>query len=308
MFRIALAFVALAFSQTPEDLSRAGASSFAQGRYGQAEHEWRQALATAEGIHTSSVPRIQVLLAKALLPQGKFLEAERLLQLALEGMNGSASNERGKARALHALATLYSAVGRQREAEITAERALEAFDSTAGRSDPETAMVLMLLGMLMENKGDLSAADRYFLQALTILEPTQSSELPGVWYNLGHLRYSQKKLDEAEHYFRRTIASERPEHPLVALALENLALVKLKRGFPAEALALNSEAMALAQKALPPGNPSYISMRFNHAKILRALGRKQEARELEASTKEAARNTSVDPRLRNRIDVRTLTR
>jgi hypothetical protein len=105
MLRIVFVFVTLAFSQTPEDLYGAGALSDAQGRYGHAEHEWRQALTTAEGTHTSSVPQIQVLLAKALLPPGKFLEAQRLLKLALEGMNGSASGERGKARALHALAT-----------------------------------------------------------------------------------------------------------------------------------------------------------------------------------------------------------
>jgi tetratricopeptide (TPR) repeat protein len=309
MFRIALIFAALASSQTPEDLYWAGATSFEQSRFGEAEDQLRQALALAERTQHPSIPRIQLILARTLLVQEKFPEAETLLQLALQGMNQSAAfSPRDTAGVLHALAVLYRAVGRTDEAEMTAERGLKTIRSAPGPSEPEAAGLRSLLGMLMLEKGDLSKADRYLRQALTILEPTQSIELPIIWYNVGQVRYLQNKLDESEVYFRRTLASQDPEHPLVALTLENLAQIKLRRGFPADALALNSEALALAQKAFPPGNRSFVSMLLNHAKILRALGRKQEAGAVEVRAKEAARSLVPDPRLRHRIDVRTFTK
>ena len=63
-----------------------------------------------------------------------------------------------------------------------------------------------------------------------------------------------------------------PDHPDVAFALNNLALLYLAQGRYAEAEPLFKRALAIMEKAFGPGHPHVAVSLENYAAILRETG------------------------------------
>src|SRR5437868_6890563 len=103
--------------------------------------------------------------------------------------------------ALHRAGIASIEQGRYREAESALRQAL---------------VILCVLGQVMNVRGKTAAAANFLERALSIVESTRSPELSAVLYMLGQTRYLQRKLDEAEQMYRRAIAMESSEHPLMA--------------------------------------------------------------------------------------------
>jgi tetratricopeptide (TPR) repeat protein len=68
-----------------------------------------------------------------------------------------------------------------------------------------------------------------------------------------------------------------PEHPGVATAINNLAVLYQELGRPAEAEPLATRALAIREKAFGPNNPQLANTIHNLAELYRTLGRNAEA-------------------------------
>ena len=100
---------------------------------------------------------------------------------------------------------------------------------------------------------------------------------------------------EAEPLYKRSLAIMEkalgPDHPMVALSLNNLALLyrAMDRFAEAESLCYK-RSLAIMEKALGPDHPDVATSLENLALLYRAIKREKEAEELEAR---AARIRSI---------------
>ena len=83
----------------------------------------------------------------------------------------------------------------------------------------------------------------------------------------------------------RNVANIGPEHPNVALSLNNLAGLYHDLGNYAEAEPLYRRALTIVEKALGPEHPNVATTLENYAALLRETGRADEAGEMEARAK-----------------------
>ena len=98
----------------------------------------------------------------------------------------------------------------------------------------------------------------------------------------------QGRQSDAESLFKRVLAMYEkalgPDHPGVATALNNLAVLYQEQGRAAEAEPLAKRALAMREKAFGPDHPQLLNAIHNLAELYRTLGRNAEA---EALTKRA---------------------
>jgi len=100
----------------------------------------------------------------------------------------------------------------------------------------------------------------------------------------GYYLYGRARFQEAEPLYRRAIAIDEkaygPDHPEVATALNNLALLLKTTNRLAEAEPLYHRALAIDEKALGPDHPN-VAIRLNNlAELLRVTSRYTEAEPL----------------------------
>ncbi len=76
-----------------------------------------------------------------------------------------------------------------------------------------------------------------------------------------------------------------PEHPDVAIILNNLAVLYRAQGKYAEAEPLYKRALAIREEALGPDHPHVAGSLENYAALLRKTGRGDEATMMEARAK-----------------------
>ena len=291
-------------AQDFDTLHRTGVTLLEQGHFGEAERTLRLAMSVGEQqIDRSAMPTAMLSLVWALLVQEKFGEADRLLSRALSRISQSGSPlQRDAAGPLRTLAALYWAAGRYREAGIVGQRAL----SIAGLDHPESAFILATLGLIMKEQRKTAEAVLHFERALAILEPTQAAELPALLYMLGLARFQQKEFDKAAELYLRALACESSGPHLIANLKSALGTVQMKRGLREEGHHLSSEAVMLAREVYPTGHWSLAAILHEHAQILRALGRKQEAKAMEIHAKSIYKDSSSGRILPPRIDIRAL--
>ena len=106
----------------------------------------------------------------------------------------------------------------------------------------------------------------------------------------GNIFVTPKKAPrEAEPFYQRRWRSRRrpwgPEHPHVALSLNNLAELYHAQGKYAEAEPLIKRALAMLEKVLGPEHPKVAKALLNYAALLRKTGRSADAAKMEARAK-----------------------
>lgn len=274
-----------------------------QGNFEHAEQTLRQALTLAETHRDPSAALTMLELARTLLVQEKLSDAEKTLMRALNRLNQpDPAIQHAAAGALQALASLYWAAGRFREAETAARGAL----AIAGLHHPDSPVILGTLGLALKGQGKTTAAALHLEQALAILEPIRSPELPAVLYILGQVRFQQKNFDQAEQLYRRALVLEPADQHLLANLKSALGTTLMKRGLREEGFRLSEEAVALSLNVYAPGHRSAAAILHDHAQILHALGRKREAKTLETQAKEISERSSSLRTLPPRVDRRAL--
>src|SRR5262245_44568976 len=125
-----------------ENLRRLGLEAFDQGRYSEAERNLRLALEEfALGANSFETAQTLSDLAAVLAAEERFLEAEALLNRALQLMEGLGPHPRETARLLGNLGALYQGTGRNKAAETAFTQALHFLE----QYDPENPRIVVLL-------------------------------------------------------------------------------------------------------------------------------------------------------------------
>jgi SOS-response transcriptional repressor LexA len=138
-----------------------------QGKYEEAKHLFKQALAISEKAHGAEHPDIAASLnGLALLytNQGKYEEAEQLYKRALAIREKTLGVEHPDVAAtLNNLAVLYEGEGRYTEAEHLYERALAIYENVLGTEHPEVERIRNKLAMLYDEQSEYEEAEPCYL-------------------------------------------------------------------------------------------------------------------------------------------------
>jgi Tfp pilus assembly protein PilF len=223
--------------------NNAGVALLAEGKYAEAEQEFRAGLADNPG-----APMLVMNLALTLRFQRRDGEAAELFELALD-------HPTTLRMAAHQLAQLRLESGEIAEAEALIQRALA--------REPDAAELHNTLGLILEQRSDLSGAEHEYRRAAE-LDPDAALARN----NLGNLAKRRNELDAAEAWYLRAIEAD----PYFMGAYNNLALVYQARGQMPKAIDLYRRALAKS-----PNNAVVLN---NLASLYYATGDHDEAHRL----------------------------
>lgn len=232
--------------ETPDSvtaLNNSGVALLAEGRYAEAEAEFRRGLEAAP-----DTPLLVVNLGLALRLQGRIDEAERAFERAV----AEPSTTR---LAAHQLAQIQMDRGELAPAEELLRRILA--------SEPDAADLRNTLGLVLEGRGEADEAEACFRRAA---DDDPDAAMPR--NNLGNLLKRAGRLDAAEEWYRKAIEAD----PYFMGAYNNLALLYQLRGQMEMAIDLYGRAMVRA--------PHNAVVQNNLASLYYAQGDLEEARRL----------------------------
>jgi tetratricopeptide (TPR) repeat protein len=215
------------------------------------------------------------------LAQTGLTEALSIREKALEPEDASVGDS------LNNLAVLYSARGRDADAEPLAKRALAISETALGPDHPDVAVRLNVLAVIYRGQGRYADAEPVAKRAVAIGEKRlglDDAQLAIFLNNLAGIYWERARYIEAEPLFKRALAINEkalgPEHPNVAKGLNNLAtLYDLQRRY-AEAEPLYTRALSIDEKVLGPEHPDVAIALSNLAAHYKLQGRYGEAEPL----------------------------
>ena len=141
------------------------------------------------------------------------------------------------------------------------------------------------LGVAAITVGDYRQAEQFLNRALVKAGDLGAAEQGITLNGLGELYRRQRRLEEAERYFTRSLelkeAAHGPDHVDVATTLANLGLVYLAQDRDAEALPLFERALAIQQAG--GVRPATVERTLAAlAETYRRLGQEEKAQEVDA--------------------------
>jgi tetratricopeptide (TPR) repeat protein len=211
-------------------------------------------------------------LAVLLEAQGKYNEAEPVYRQSLVIMRMVLGEEHPDVTtSLNNLAALLNAQGKYDESIPLLRQSLGIMRKVLGEEHPAVATALNNLAELLRAQGKDDEAEPLYRQSLEILRKILGEEHPNVarsLNNLAGLLKTQGKYDKAEHLYRQSLANRRKvcaihlaassrdhsckvlgeEHPAVATALNNLAVLLKAQGKYDEAEPLYQQSLAISRK------------------------------------------------------------
>jgi tetratricopeptide (TPR) repeat protein len=252
-----------------------------------AESVLREALAlhaSTQRPDTSSVAAIRHELGGVLLTLGRDEEAQRELEAALDlrrrlyGPRHTATGE-----SLGQLGRAHSERRQYALALPMLEEALAIALEQMPRTHPNVATAMSRLADCKRASRDREGALPLYREALEIRRAVYGEVHPVVARshgNLGLCLQELKQYEEAEQQLRTAIEQRRGmagEEAALATNLQTLGLVREARGFPAERLELDREALALLRAALPASADTLAWALSRHAAHLQERGRPAES-------------------------------
>jgi len=241
--------------------------------YVSAERYFSDALSLSE--RTPGGPRYErgnalLNLGSIRLSQGRYLDAEQLLNRSVEGLSADPSPwvQHDLASATYRLGGVYVMENRYREAEQQYLKALEIQEKVFGPNSQEVGFTLHGLGQAYQALGDASKATEYLNRAQGIAERSSAQgddSRAGILVDLGEAAQNGGKYAQAESLYKQAIdAYEKTVGP-ERLGLAR-GLVYLGCLYPDEeqfditrANPLLERALAIREKALGPDHPSTAS-------------------------------------------------
>lgn len=253
----------------------AGAQSFREGRYAEAEKQFKAAIKLAEKQERDARLLATSLdsLAAVRIRQEKYGDAAALYRRSLKiWENALGPNHPDLVPALKNLAMLYSNMGMGSEAEPVYQRLISLLEATLGPEHLDVAGWLTELASLYYWRGRLGAGTYYVDVVRVVGLPGGIATLPSSqalfvdpWLVAGEpldvqrSRQQQANYAKAEPLLRRALAiRERvlgPEHREVALSLQNLATLQRDRGEADESKTLFVRALNILEKVHGPEHP-----------------------------------------------------
>lgn len=231
------------------------------GRYSAAVTELRGALTLLESDPGSValVPGLTGSLALLLQEAGDPSASEATYLQALELAHRASPQE--QANLHNAYGALLLEVGRLQEAEYRFRLALQGLEQTLGPNHPDLSGALNNLALVLQQRGDLLAAQPLYERSLAIERAAFGDDhlqLAGIQHNLGILHLVRGDLDGAKRWLERSLAIKERDlgalHPSLAVTLDKLAVVLELQGDPAGAEALLRRSLAI-RETLGPEHP-----------------------------------------------------
>jgi CHAT domain-containing protein len=199
------------------------------------------------------------------------------------------------AQTLHNLAWLRLSRGDRAAAEPLYQEALAMRRRILPRGDAAILETLNSYASLLFEQGRLDEAEPLYREALEErqrLHPGGHADLAKSMKNMGELLAARAGragpgsaaalLDEAGQLFDDALAMRRqvlaPDHPDIALSMESVALLALRRGDSARAVALLEEGLGLARAALGERHASVAQLLADLGRAQTAAGRADDAR------------------------------
>jgi tetratricopeptide (TPR) repeat protein/tRNA A-37 threonylcarbamoyl transferase component Bud32 len=255
-----------------------GAILGAQGRYAEAENEYRAALVAREATAERDERNIAVThnnLAIVLANQGKHAEAELEFRTALALMEAAVgSSHPDVAGFRNNLATTLQTQGKYAEAESENRMSLGLLEAALGPDHPNVAVSRHNLAALLLSEGKFLEAESVSRSALATLEKHLGLDHPDVATfrnTVGAILAGRGEYAEAMIEFQTALKSREAalgnDHPHVAASRCNLGSTLLELDRPAEALRLAEQAWARRkQDDIPPADRAYAA--FLLARVL----------------------------------------
>jgi hypothetical protein len=197
--------------------------------------------------------------------------------------------------AYHQLATAERFLGRFTEAKAAAMEAVTRIDAATGETDLSRAMVRFNLAFVCIRSGNLVEADQVLGVALAIADlpanvrTAQRAKLLVCQADLreqqGQLRPAALLLDEAVQLLRDSVGTE---HPDVASALNDLALLHVKLGDHVRAAETLVEAREIQRRSLTEEHPLALITLENAARLEQARNNRQQVKQLVEEAAETA--------------------
>jgi CHAT domain-containing protein/Tfp pilus assembly protein PilF len=175
--------------------------------------------------------------------------------------------------------------GRYRDGVPKAKEALALREQALGPDHPDVADALELVGALLQQTGDLSAARAAYERALKIYEQTSGPQSADTADALGGLAYTRllqgdaagaRPLGERALRIREDLFG--PDSAEVGGSLNGLALVLLDQGDLAGGRAMLERALRIREKALGPNHGLTAQTLTNLGRAFRELGQYDESR------------------------------
>lgn len=239
------------------------------------------------GLELRSQPVVQASLQDTLgsiyRRMGRYDEAERLLQQALETRQGAASDPLALARTRAHLGELYADRGRWQEAEDLFAAAGGTYQNLAPRS-AEYAQILNDRATVAFETGRFEPARELYQAALAAQDAAGAAgslEAASTLNNLAILVWQLGDYPEAQRLLERSLAikSEQlsPNHPELAVIGNNLGILLREQGHFAAAEERHRSALAVAQQALGPDHPEVAAVLLSLGRLLLVTDRLAEA-------------------------------
>lgn len=169
------------------------------------------------------------------------------------------------------------------------EEALRYWSRVKGADSDKVADVVHRLALIKHNLEEYEEAESLYHRALANWEGTQgpeSEQVAGCLLNMGLVSRARGQLDEAESRFRRSLAVREKlfgtDHSEVAESLSALVALHHDRGEYAEGEPLQRRVVAIWREVLGAEHPDMVAHLEYHARLLRSLGRDEEARAVES--------------------------
>jgi tetratricopeptide (TPR) repeat protein len=277
---------------TARDASTLGWLYDLEGKYEQAKPLYVRALQIREQQlgpdHPDTATSLNNL-AALYRSQGQYEEAEQMLAHALSISEQQLGPDHpSTANSLNNLAGLYESQGKYEDAEQMLVRTLQIREQQLGPDHPQTALSLNNLAGLYYNQGQYEQAEPLYVRTLSICEQQLGPDHPYTATSLNGLAglyYAQGKHEQAESLHHRALSIREKhlghEHPNTAQSLHCLAYLYQHQKDYEQSEPLYQRALTIFEQSLGSQHPHTQLVRKNHADLLRAMGRDEEAEQLE---------------------------
>jgi tetratricopeptide (TPR) repeat protein len=194
-------------------------------------------------------------------------------------------NQEKLANSLYGLGTLLARQGRHAEAEESLRETLERQKVLYGQTHPAVGRTLKDLARAVDDGGDLAAAIPLMQRAVTMQRALRGSEphpdLAEVLNDMGLLLYEKGELNDAEKFYRESLAMNRrllgDKHPEIANGLENVAMTEQDKGDLAGAEKLYRQSLEMRRELLGEAHPEVGRTLANLASLQYDRGETREA-------------------------------
>ena len=263
----------------------------AAGSYPQEIPLYRKSLAVCEqayGPDSTCTALMLTSLGGAQIQEADYAGAETSLRRAQAICDKVAGSEAPFSGALlNAMGTVLIYTGRYGEAERVVNQALAVNTKALGAESVNVGVSLIDQAMLYRFTGQYAKAEAAARRSLAINQKVLGPNSPLVILNaigLGQILRIEGRYAEAEPLSRQGLAAaekvlgpERPDHPALTSALVGLGELLRMTARYKEAEPLYRQALANNEKFLGPDHPDVATVCLLYAKLLRALGRDDEA-------------------------------